>query len=126
MAKTILAVDDSGSLRGMVVFTLKAAGYQVVEAVDGKDGLEKASKCEFDLVLTDQNMPAMDGLTLIRSLRALPNYQKVPILMLTTESGDDMKSRGRAAGATGWLVKPFDPERLTNVVNKVIGQANQD
>jgi two-component system chemotaxis response regulator CheY len=126
MAKTILAVDDSGSLRGMVVFTLKAAGYQVVEAVDGKDGLEKASQREFDLVLTDQNMPAMDGLTLIRSLRALPNYQKVPILMLTTESGDDMKARGRAAGATGWLVKPFDPERLTDVVNKVIGKANQD
>jgi two-component system chemotaxis response regulator CheY len=126
MAKTILAVDDSGSLRGMVVFTLKAAGYQVVEAVDGMDGLEKASQREFDLVLTDQNMPAMDGLTLIRSLRALPNYQKVPILMLTTESGDDMKSKGRAAGATGWLVKPFDPERLTDVVNKVIGKANQD
>jgi two-component system chemotaxis response regulator CheY len=126
MAKTILAVDDSGSLRGMVVFTLKAAGYQVVEAVDGMDGLEKASQREFDLVLTDQNMPAMDGLTLIRSLRALPNYQKVPILMLTTESGDDMKARGRAAGATGWLVKPFDPERLTDVVNKVIGKANQD
>jgi two-component system chemotaxis response regulator CheY len=124
MAKTILAVDDSGSLRGMVVFTLKAAGYQVVEAVDGKDGLEKASQRGFDLVLTDQNMPAMDGLTLIRSLRALPNYQKVPILMLTTESGDDMKSKGRAAGATGWLVKPFDPERLTDVVKKVIGQAN--
>jgi two-component system chemotaxis response regulator CheY len=124
MAKTILTVDDSGSMRGMVAFTLRAAGYQVVEAIDGKDGLEKASGQGFDLVLTDQNMPTMDGLTLIRSLRALPNYQKVPILMLTTESGDDIKTRGRAAGATGWLVKPFDPEQLADVVHKVIGQAN--
>ena len=121
MAKTILAVDDSGSLRQMLVFTLKAAGYQVVEAVDGRDGLEKARQKHFDLVLTDQNMPNMDGLTLIRSLRALPSYGKVPILMLTTESSDDMKSKGRSAGATGWLVKPFDPNRLTEVVRKVLG-----
>lgn len=121
MAKTILAVDDSGSLRQMVVFSLKAAGYQVVEAVDGQDGLERAQQQVFDLVLTDQNMPRMDGLTLIRSLRKLVNYQKTPILMLTTESGDDMKSKGRAAGANGWLVKPFDPQRLTEVVKKVIG-----
>lgn len=121
MAKTILAVDDSGSLRQMVVFSLKAAGYQVVEAIDGQDGLERAQQQAFDLVLTDQNMPRMDGLTLIRSLRKLANYQKTPILMLTTEAGDDMKSKGRAAGANGWLVKPFDPQRLTEVVKKVIG-----
>ena len=121
MAKTILAVDDSGSLRQMLVFTLKAAGYQVVEAVDGRDGLEKARQKLFDLVLTDQNMPHMDGLTLIRSLRALPSYAKVPILMLTTESSDEMKAKGRSAGATGWLVKPFDPNRLTEVVRKVLG-----
>lgn len=121
MAKTILAVDDSGSLRQMLVFTLKAAGYQVVEAVDGRDGLEKAKQKHFDLVLTDQNMPNMDGLTLIRSLRALPSYARVPILMLTTESSDEMKAKGRSAGATGWLVKPFDPNRLTEVVNKVLG-----
>ena len=121
MAKTILAVDDSGSLRQMLVFTLKAAGYQVVEAVDGRDGLDKAKQKQFDLVLTDQNMPNMDGLTLIRSLRALPSYAKVPILMLTTESSDEMKSKGRTAGATGWLVKPFDPQRLIEVVKKVIG-----
>jgi two-component system chemotaxis response regulator CheY len=113
MAKSILAVDDSGSLR--------AAGYQVTEAVDGQDGLDKAKAQIFDLVLTDQNMPRMDGLTLIRSLRAIPSYQRVPILMLTTESSDDMKSKGRAAGANGWLVKPFDPQRLTEVVKKVIG-----
>jgi two-component system chemotaxis response regulator CheY len=121
MAKTILAVDDSSSLRQMVAFSLKAAGYQVVEAVDGQDGLDKAKLQTVDLVLTDQNMPRMDGLTLIKLLRNLPTYQKVPILMLTTESSDDMKSKGRAAGANGWLVKPFDPQRLIEVVKKVIG-----
>jgi len=117
MAKTILAVDDSGSLRQMVAFSLKAAGYDVVQAVDGQDGLNKA----VDLVLTDQNMPIMDGLTLIRNLRELGSYQKVPILMLTTESSDEMKAKGKAAGANGWLVKPFDPKRLIEVVQKVIG-----
>ena len=121
MTKTILAVDDSGSLRQMVVFSLRAAGYQVVEAVDGMEGLEKARTQVFDLVLTDQNMPRMDGITLIKSLRAIASYQKVPILMLTTEASDDMKTKGRAAGANGWLVKPFDPQRLTEVVKKLIG-----
>tara|TARA_R110001599_G_scaffold159052_1_gene346048 strand:+ start:70519 stop:70887 length:369 start_codon:yes stop_codon:yes gene_type:complete len=121
MTKTILAVDDSGSLRQMVVFSLRAAGYQVVEAIDGEDGLEKAKSQNFDLVLTDQNMPRMDGFSLIRALRGLPAYQKTPILMLTTESSDEMKAKGRAAGANGWLVKPFDPQRLTEVVKKVIG-----
>ena len=121
MAKTILAVDDSSSLRQMVAFSLKAAGYQVVEAVDGQDGLDKARQQVVDLVLTDQNMPRMDGLSLIKQLRGLPEYQKVPILMLTTDSSDDMKSKGRAAGANGWLVKPFDPQRLIEVVKKVIG-----
>jgi two-component system, chemotaxis family, chemotaxis protein CheY len=121
MAKTILAVDDSGSLRQMVAFSLKAAGYHVIEAVDGQDGLEKARLQVVDLVLTDQNMPRMDGLTLIKSLRALDTYQRVPILMLTTESSDEMKSKGKAAGANGWLVKPFDPQKLTEVVKKVIG-----
>ena len=121
MAKTILAVDDSSSLRSMVSFSLKAAGYQVVEAVDGQDGLEKAKNRVVDLVLTDQNMPRMDGLSLIKSLRDMPTYSSVPILMLTTESSDEMKARGKAAGATGWMVKPFDPARLINVVKKVIG-----
>ncbi len=121
MAKTILAVDDSGSLRQMVSFSLRAAGYKVVEAVDGQDGLDKARHQTVDLVLTDQNMPRMDGITLIKSLRNLAAYAKTPILMLTTESSDEMKARGRAAGATGWLVKPFDPQRLTDVVKKVIG-----
>lgn len=122
MAKKILAVDDSGSLRQMVAFSLKSAGYQVVEAVDGQDGLEKAKRGKFDLVLTDQNMPKMDGLSLIRSLRGLTSYQKVPILVLTTEASTEMKEKGRAAGANGWLVKPFDPQRLIEVVKKVVGQ----
>jgi len=122
MAKTILAVDDSGSLRQMVAFSLKAAGYDVVQAVDGQDGLNKAKEKTVDLVLTDQNMPIMDGLTLIKNLRELGSYKKIPILMLTTESSDEMKAKGKAAGANGWLVKPFDPKRLIEVVQKVIGQ----
>jgi two-component system chemotaxis response regulator CheY len=121
MGKTILAVDDSASIRQMVSFTLTGAGYQVVEAADGEEGLDKARGTRFSLVLTDQNMPRMDGLSLIRALRELPDYRGVPILMLTTESSDSMKSQGRAAGATGWLVKPFDPNKLIEVVHKVIG-----
>ncbi|MBE0505587.1 MAG: response regulator [Marinospirillum sp.] len=121
MAKTILTVDDSASIRQMVSFTLKGAGYTVVEANDGKQGLDKAKAGRFDLVLTDQNMPNMDGLTLIKSLRALPAYARTPILVLTTEAGDSMKQQGKAAGATGWLVKPFDPQKLIDVVKKVIG-----
>jgi len=121
MAKTILAVDDSGSLRQMLAFSLKAAGYGVIEAVDGQDALDKAKLQTVDMVLTDQNMPGMDGLSLIKALRAMKRYEKVPILMLTTESGDDIKAQGRAAGANGWLVKPFDPARLTEVVKKLIG-----
>jgi len=121
MPKSILTVDDSASIRQMVTFTLKGAGYAVTEAVDGQDGLDKARGGRFDLVFTDQNMPRMDGLTLIQGLRALPAYRTVPILMLTTESGEAMKAQGRAAGATGWLVKPFDPQKLLEVVRKVIG-----
>jgi two-component system chemotaxis response regulator CheY len=121
MPKTILAVDDSTSIRQMVAFTLKTSGYDVVEAVDGIDGLTKAKAGSFDLVLTDYNMPRMDGLELVRSLRALARYASTPILILTTESSDEMKAQGRAAGATGWLVKPFDPQKLVEVVKKVIG-----
>lgn len=121
MAKTILAVDDSASIRQMVAFTLKGAGYEVVEAMDGEDGLNKAKAKSFNLVLTDQNMPKMDGITLIKSLRGLAQYKVTPILVLTTEAGDAMKTQGKAAGATGWLVKPFDPQKLMDVVKKVIG-----
>jgi two-component system chemotaxis response regulator CheY len=121
MAKMILAVDDSASIRQMVVFTLKSAGYEVIEAVDGQDGLEKAKTKAVSLVLTDQNMPRMDGISLVKELRALPQHKSTPILMLTTESSDQMKAQGKAAGATGWLVKPFDPAKLLEVVKKVIG-----
>jgi two-component system chemotaxis response regulator CheY len=121
MAKTILAIDDSASIRQMVAFTLKSSGYEVIDAVDGIEGLDKAKASTFDLILTDQNMPRMDGIALIKSLRAMPQYRTVPILMLTTESSDAMKQQGRAAGATGWLVKPFDPQKLIEVVKKVIG-----
>lgn len=121
MAKTVLAVDDSASVRQMVAFTLKDRGYDIMEAVDGEDGLSKARTKPADLVLADQNMPKMDGPTLIRSLRALPQYATTPILMLTTESSEVMKMQGRSAGATGWLVKPFDPQKLLEVVRKVIG-----
>ena len=121
MAKSILAVDDSPSIRQMLLFTLRGAGYDVVEAVDGEDALAKAKAKPMNLVLTDQNMPRMDGLTLVRSLRRLPAYRAAPILILTTESSQDMKNQGREAGATGWLVKPFDPRKLLEVVKKVIG-----
>jgi two-component system chemotaxis response regulator CheY len=120
---SILAVDDSASMRQMVAFTLKSAGYAVVEAVDGQDAWEKANGSagrDFDLVLTDQNMPNMDGISLTKKLRGNPKYASTPILILTTESSDQMKQNGRAAGATGWLVKPFDPTKLLEVIKKVI------
>lgn len=121
MSKSILAVDDSASIRQMVAFTLKGAGFEVVEAVDGVQAQSQAQQRRFDLVLTDQNMPNMDGLSLVRALRGMPQYSSTPILMLTTESSDDMKAKGKAAGATGWIVKPFDPNRLLQVVGKVLG-----
>jgi len=117
---SILAVDDSASMRQMVAFTLKGAGYNVIEAADGQEALDKARGETVDLVLTDQNMPRMDGITLVQNLRGLATYASTPILILTTESSDEMKQKGRAAGATGWLVKPFDPSKLLDVVRKVI------
>lgn len=117
---SILAVDDSVSMRQMVSFTLKNAGFEVVDAVDGEDAFEKAQQREFDLVLTDQNMPRLDGIGLTRKLREHPNFKQTPILILTTESSDQMKQAGRAAGATGWLVKPFDPVKLIEVIRKVL------
>ena len=117
---TILAVDDSASMRQMVAFTLKNAGYDVTDAVDGQDALEKASTRDFDLVLTDQNMPRLDGIGLTKKLRGQPKFKNTPILILTTESSDQMKQAGRAAGATGWIVKPFDPAKLIEVIKKVV------
>jgi two-component system chemotaxis response regulator CheY len=107
-------------MRKMVAFTLTGAGYHVVEAVDGQDAWNKAQTHSIDLVLTDQNMPNLDGLGLTRKLRSNAKFQSVPILILTTESSDQMKQLGKAAGATGWLVKPFDPARLLEVIQKVI------
>lgn len=121
MAKKILTVDDSISMRQMISFTLRENGYEVIEAVDGQDAISKAQNQSFDLIFTDQNMPNVDGITLIQMLRVLPQHEKTPILMLTTEASDDMKKMGRAAGATGWLVKPFDPQKLLDVVKKVLG-----
>jgi two-component system chemotaxis response regulator CheY len=118
--QSILAVDDSASMRQMVAFTLKGAGYNVIEAADGAEAFEKAKGAKVDLVLTDQNMPKMDGITLVKNLRGLPTYNGTPILILTTESSDEMKMKGKAAGATGWLVKPFDPGKLLDVIKRVI------
>ncbi len=118
---SILAVDDSASMRQMVSFTLKGAGFSVVEAVDGVDALNKAKAQKFDCVVTDVNMPNKDGITLIKDLRALPDYKFIPILMLTTESSMDKKQAGKAAGATGWIVKPFNPDQLLKTIKKVLG-----
>lgn len=120
MNKTILTVDDSPSIRQMVAMTLKMGGYDVVEAVDGVDGLEKALGHEVDLIITDQNMPNMDGLTLTRQLRGHPRHAQTPIMMLTTESSADMKAQGKAAGLTGWMVKPFHPQTLLAVIGKLL------
>ncbi len=118
---TILAVDDSASMRQMVSFTLKDAGHNVVEAANGQEALQAAQTGSFDLVLSDVNMPVMDGITLVKELRALAKFKFTPILMLTTESGADKKTAGKQAGATGWIVKPFNPDQLLNTVKKVLG-----
>jgi two-component system chemotaxis response regulator CheY len=118
--KTIMTVDDSASLRQMVSFVLRGAGYDVVEAVDGLDALSKVKDQEPRLILTDINMPNLDGLELTRRLRAMPEYKFVPIVLLTTESHPEKKHEGKAAGATGWIVKPFNPDQLLAVVKKVV------
>lgn len=116
--KTILTVDDSPSIRQMLAYVLTSNGYKVIEAEDGEQGLERARSSQADLVLTDQNMPKMDGIALIKALRSLPNYRKVPIMMLTTESSPTIKQQGRDAGATGWMVKPFDPDKLLEMLRR--------
>jgi len=121
MTKCIMTVDDSTSIRQMVSFTLKNAGYDVIEAVDGKDALDKLNKVTAHMVITDLNMPNLDGIDLIRQLRSNPLYKFIPIIMLTTESQDTKKQEGKQAGATGWIVKPFKPEQLIAVVKKVLG-----
>ncbi|WP_276784966.1 response regulator [Thalassolituus oleivorans] len=118
---SILAVDDSASMRQMVAFTLKGAGYQVKEASDGVEALAIAKQQKFDLVLTDVNMPNMNGIELVQQLRQLDDFKFTPMLMLTTESAGDMKMQGKQAGATGWIVKPFNPEQLLSTIKRVLG-----
>ncbi len=119
MAK-ILAVDDSKSMRQMVSMSLKSAGHDVTDAEDGVIALAIAKKENFDLVVTDINMPNMNGIELVTALRAMPSFKFTPILCLTTESSGDMKAKGKQAGATGWIVKPFSPEKLLSVITRVL------
>lgn len=121
MPKIALTVDDSKTIREMVAFTLKSQGFEVLEAEDGQQALNVLGDKEVSVIITDLNMPNMDGFELMRKLRANPKYKFVPILMLTTESDDSKKATGKEAGATGWIVKPFNPEKLVQVVNKVTG-----
>jgi len=121
MAKIIMTADDSASVRQMVSFTLKQNGYDVIEAVDGKDALNKLSAQKVDMLITDLNMPNLDGIGLIKGVRGSSVNKFIPIIMLTTESQDSKKGEGKAAGATGWIVKPFKPEQLIAVVKKVLG-----
>jgi two-component system chemotaxis response regulator CheY len=116
----ILTVDDSAAMRQMVEVTLTSAGYDVDQACDGREALDIAGTRAFDLVITDVNMPEMDGLTLVRELRGLPSYKHTPLLVLTTEATAERKMEGREAGATGWIVKPFNPEKLIATVAKVL------
>jgi two-component system chemotaxis response regulator CheY len=119
MAKNILTVDDSRTIREMVAFTLRKAGYDVQEAEDGQKALAALRTKPADVIITDLNMPVMDGVALIRALRADPKHRSTPILMLTTESDAGKKAEGKNAGATGWLVKPFDPAKLIDVIKRV-------
>ncbi len=117
----ILTIDDSKTMRDMLMLTLADAGFDVLQAVDGQDGVDLAERENFDLVITDINMPRMDGYEVIRQLRKRPEHKSTPILVLTTESETDKKNIAREAGATGWLVKPFDPDKLIATVRKVAG-----
>jgi two-component system, chemotaxis family, chemotaxis protein CheY len=120
MARLIMTVDDSPSMREMVRATLASAGYAVIEAVDGQEALEYARENPCDLVITDVNMPRMDGITLVGELRALPHYRLTPLLLLTTESSQEKKLEGKRAGATGWIVKPFNPDQLLATMARVL------
>lgn len=122
MSASILTVDDSASIRMTTKIALTNAGYQVTEAVDGLDGLNKAKAGNFDLIVTDLNMPNMNGLEMIEALRQSGAHTGVPIIFLTTESDADMKTRAKSAGATGWITKPFDPETLVKIAKKVLGR----
>ncbi|HUW26954.1 MAG TPA: response regulator [Gallionella sp.] len=120
MAKTILVVDDSASLRQVVGIALKGAGYDVIDACDGKDALTKLNGQKIHLIISDVNMPNMDGITFVTEAKKLPNYKFTPIIMLTTESGENKKSAGQSAGAKAWVVKPFQPAQMLAAVSKLI------
>jgi two-component system chemotaxis response regulator CheY len=122
MTASILTVDDSPSIRVALKIALTNAVYSVAEAGNGAEGIEKAKASAFDLIITDLNMPVMDGLTMIEEMRRMPDQMGVPIVFLTTESDEGMKARAKAAGATGWLTKPFDPDQLVRIAKKVLGR----
>lgn len=122
MTASILTVDDSPSIRVALKIALTNAGYSVAEAGNGAEGIEKAKASAFDLIITDLNMPVMDGLTMIEEMRRMPDQMGVPIVFLTTESDEATKARAKAAGATGWLTKPFDPDQLVRIAKKVLGR----
>ncbi|WP_035237341.1 response regulator [Desulfobacter vibrioformis] len=120
MAKVIMTADDSTSIRQMVSFTLNQAGYDVIEAEDGLDAADKLAGIHVDMLLTDLNMPNKNGLELIEWVRSMPRFKFMPIIMLTTEAETEMKQKGKAAGATGWIVKPFKPEQLLALVKRIL------
>ncbi len=120
MSKTILTADDSASMRQMIAFTLKQEGYDVVEAEDGTDAISKLEGAPVDMIITDLNMPNMNGMDLIRNVRERAECKFIPIIMLTTESDETKKKEGKSAGATGWLVKPFKPPQLLAIIKKVL------
>ncbi len=121
MTKTILTVDDSPSIRRMIAMTLQEAGYAVIEAVDGRDGLAKATSMQVDAIITDQNMPNLDGLGFIRALRQHPSGRGVPVIVLSTDGEENLKAQAREAGALGWMLKPFTQDKLLAVIKKVLG-----
>lgn len=120
MAKTILIVDDSASLRQVVAIALKGAGYDVLEAGDGKEGLAKLDGTKINLIVSDVNMPNMDGLEMVQEIKKMAAYKFTPIIMLTTEAGADMKEKGKAAGVKAWVVKPFKPDQMLDAVSKLV------
>ncbi|KRW61158.1 response regulator [Pseudomonas sp. TTU2014-080ASC] len=120
MSKTILVIDDSASMRQMVAMTLRGAGYDVVDAVDGKDALSKLDGRKFNLIISDVNMPNMDGISFVKAAKQLPAYKFTPVIMLTTEGSDDKKQQGKAAGVRAWIVKPFQPPMLLDAVSKLV------
>ena len=120
MAKTILVVDDSASIRQVAGMTLKGAGYEVIEACDGQDALSKLSGQRVHLIISDVNMPVMDGITFLKQVKAKPEYEFTPVIMLTTESAESKKAEGQAAGAKAWMVKPFQPQQMLAAVSKLV------